>query len=69
MRQRIDHRGVDGEERIEEVGQVDPVRFRNQAKQLAVTIEAPRPTGLADFQRGLAVRYRSTTLGLPAGSL
>ena len=48
VRQRLDDRGVDGEQRIEEVGQVDALRLGDQAEQRAVAVEAP---GAASFDR------------------
>ena len=43
VRQRLDERGVDGEERVEEVGQADALRLGDQPEQRAVAVEAPRP--------------------------
>ena len=67
MRQRIDHRGVDGEQRIEQMGQVDPVRLGDQAEQLPVAVEAPRPPGFADFEGRLAVPVKEHDAGLSGG--
>jgi hypothetical protein len=33
------------------VGQVDPVRFRDEPKQRGVPIETPWPAGFANFER------------------
>ena len=41
VRQRIDQRRVDGQQRIEEVGQPDAVGFGKQPEQGAVAVEAP----------------------------
>jgi hypothetical protein len=49
--------------------EVDPVRLGNQAEELAVAIEAPRPTGLADFQGGLAIPVKEHDIGFAGGVL
>src|ERR1035438_10041425 len=49
------------------MGEVDPVRLGDQPKQLPVAVEAPWPTGLADFQGGLAVPVKEHNAGLPRG--
>src|ERR1019366_8745932 len=47
--------------------EVNPVRLRDQAEQLAVAVEAPRSTGFADFQGGFAVPVKEHDVGLPGG--
>ena len=37
------------------MGQVDPLRFRDQTKHLSVAVETPWPTSFADLQGGLAI--------------
>ncbi len=69
MRQRVHHRGVDRKQRIKQMGEVDAVRFGDEAKHLPVAVEAPRPAGLADFQGRLAVAVEEDDARLPAGSL
>src|ERR1017187_1186339 len=49
------------------MGEVDPVCLRDQAEQLPVAVEAPRPTGFADFQGGLAIPVKEHDVGLPGG--
>src|ERR1035437_7933536 len=49
------------------MGEVDPVCLRDQTEQLAVAVEAPRPTGFADFQGGLAIPVKEHDVGLPGG--
>src|ERR1022692_3696986 len=49
------------------MGQVDPVRLGDQPKQLPVAVEAPWPTGLADFQGGLAVPVKEHDAWLSGG--
>jgi len=45
MRQRFYVRGVQGEHRVEEMGEADAPGFGDQAEQCAVAVEAPgRPT-------------------------
>ena len=41
MRQRLHQRGVNGQERIEEVCQTDAVRFGYQSIRCAIAVEAP----------------------------
>ena len=53
--QRLDDRGVHGEHRIEEMRKADPLRFGNQAEQRAVSVEAPWPADLHDFDAGFVV--------------
>jgi hypothetical protein len=43
VRQRLDQRSVDGQDRVEQVRQANAVRFGDEAKQRAVAVEAPRP--------------------------
>ena len=58
VRQRIDERRVDGQQRVKQVGEPDSVRFGQQAEQCAVAVEAPRPACLRDFERRLAVAIK-----------
>ena len=46
---------MDGEQRIEQVGQIDPVCLRDQAKELPVAIEAPWATVFEDLQPRLVM--------------
>ena len=55
VRQGVDERRVDGEERIEEVGEVDAVGLRDQPEESAVGVEAPGRAGRGDFERRLTV--------------
>ena len=55
VRQRLDQRGVDGEQRVEEVGQADAVGLGDEAEQGPVAVEAPRPAGDGDLEGRLAV--------------
>jgi hypothetical protein len=50
VRQRIYFGCMDREDRIEQMGQVDALGFGNQAKQAAVTVEAPWPAGFDNFE-------------------
>ena len=43
VRQRVNQRGVDGQNRIEKVRQADAVRFGNQAEQSAISVKTPGP--------------------------
>ena len=56
VRQRIDERGVDGEQRIEEVGQADAVGLGDQPEQRAVAVEAPGPARSTTSRRGSSSR-------------
>src|SRR5438105_4900719 len=55
MRQRIDHRRVNSKYWVEKVGQTDPVRLRDQAKERAVAIETPWSAVLDHFEPGFVV--------------
>ena len=68
VRQRLDQRGVDGEQRVEQVGQADPLRLGDQPEQRAVAVEAPRPALLHDLEAGSSSRYSSSFATLPAAS-
>ena len=50
------------------MGQVDPVRLGDQAKQLPVTVETPRPTGFSDFQSGFTIPIKEYDVG-PSGGV
>ena len=69
VRQRIDQRGVDGQHRVEQVGEADAVRLGDQAEQGAVAVEAPGPALLrrlrgAARRGGRAARSRRGRWGL-----
>lgn len=55
MRERLNIRAVYGEERIEEVGELDALRLRNQTQELAVAIETPGAAVLLDSQVRLGI--------------
>ena len=55
MRQRVDHRRVDRQQRVEQVREADALRFGHQPEQRAVAIEAPRPPLDDDLKPGLVV--------------
>ncbi len=64
VRQRVDDRGVNRQQRIKEVGQIDSVRFRHQPEELAVAVEAPRTAGFDYFQGGFAIAIEQLYVGL-----
>ena len=43
VRQRLEVRGLDGQERVEHPGQLDPARLGGEPEELAVGVERPRP--------------------------
>ncbi len=49
------------------MGEVDPVRFGDQAEQLPVAIEAPRLPGVSDLQGRFAVPVKEHDAGLTRG--
>ena len=49
MRQGLDQRRVDCQNRVEEMSEADPVGFGGEAEQCPVSIEAPRPAELDDL--------------------
>src|SRR5579871_173348 len=62
-------RGVNGEERVKQVSEVDPARLGDQAEELPVAVEAPRPTGFTDLQSGFAIPVEEQDVGLSGGVL
>ena len=69
MRRRIDHGGVDGQDRVEEVREPDAVRFRDQAEARTVAVEAPRPARRDNFEARLVVTVDQLVGDLPGGRL
>ena len=55
VRQRVDHRRVDCQQRVEQVREADALRFGHQPEQRTVTVEAPRPPLGDDLEPGLVV--------------
>ena len=56
--QRLDDGGVDGEDRVEEVGEVDALGLGHEAEEGAVPVETPRASFLDDLELGLAVTVK-----------
>ena len=50
VRQRLDVGGMDGQQRVEEVGQADALRLGHQAEEGAVAVKAPGAALLDEFQ-------------------
>ena len=55
MRQRFDHRRVDRQQRVEQVGEADALCLGRQAEERAVAVEAPRPPVRNRLDPGLGV--------------
>ena len=55
MRQRIDHRRMDGQDRIEQVGQADTLRLGDQPEESAFAVEAPGAALFDDLDARLVV--------------
>ena len=53
--QRLDHRRVNRQHGVEQMGEADALRFGDQPEQRAVAVEAPRPPLVDDLQAGLVV--------------
>src|SRR5690606_6334569 len=53
--QGLDQRGMDSQDRVEQVGEADAVRFRDKAERGAVAIAAPGASLLYDFQPRLVL--------------
>ncbi len=64
MRQRLDQRGVDREQGIEEVGQADAVGLGDEAEQPAVGVEAPGAAGGDDLERRLLIAVDELVAGV-----
>ena len=62
VRQRIDHRSVDGQQRIEEVGQPDSLGLGYEPEKPAVAVKTPRAALGYDFDGGLAGRGKEARL-------
>ena len=55
MRQWLDQRGMHGEHRVEQVGETDTMRLRDEAEQMPVAIEAPGTAVLNDLKSRLVM--------------
>lgn len=66
--QGLDLRSVDGQHRIEQVGQPDAVGLGHQPEQGSVAVEAPRPPLLDDLQAGLVVAVEELVPDPPGGA-
>ena len=55
VRQRVDHRGVDGQQRVEQVREADALGLGHEPEQRPVAVEAPRPPGGDDLQPVLGI--------------
>ena len=67
MRQRLHLRGVDRQCPVEQMGEVDAQRLRHQPKEIAVAVEAPRPSLLDDLQPRFVVAVEDLTAQLATG--
>lgn len=65
VRERFDQRRVHREHGIEEMRQADAVGFRDEAKELSIAVEAPRPPHLNDFKTRFVVPVKDL-VGDPA---
>ena len=55
MRQRVDHRGVDRQQRVEQVREADALGLGHEPEQRPVAVEAPRPPGGDDLHPVLGI--------------
>ena len=69
VRQRLDHRGVDGQHWIEQVCQADALGLGNQSEKRAVAVKAPRPTQFNHLDPRLVVAIEQFVGDLPGGRL
>ena len=53
VRQRVQMRGVDGQERVEQGSQTNAVRLGDEPEQVGVAVEGPRPAGVRNFGRAV----------------
>ncbi len=67
VRQRVEVRRLDRQERVEQVGERDPFRLRHEPEQPAVTVHRPGTACLLDDQPGLVVPIEELVVGLPGG--
>ena len=69
VRERLEDGGMDGENRIEQVGQADSVCLGDEPEEVALAIETPRPADLNDFEGRLAVAIEELVGDLARGVL
>lgn len=55
VRERVDQRGMDGEQRVEQMGKPYAVRLGHQAEGVPFSVEAPGAPGRDGFEPGLVV--------------
>lgn len=60
---------VDRQVRVEQVGQVNPVRLRREAEQIAIALEAPDTSGVDDFQPCFVLAIQDVIGDAPVGRL
>ena len=59
---------MNGEHRVEEMRQTDPVRLGDESEQRTVAVEAPRPTGLCNLQAGFVVAIKNLVCHATVGT-
>ena len=69
VRQRVHHRGVHGENRVEQVRQPNPVGLGDEPEQRTVAVEAPGPALLDHLEARLIVPVQQLVGDTPAGVL
>ena len=69
VRQRVNHRGMDRQHRVKQVGKPDSLRFGYEAKQRAIAVEAPWPALLYQVEPGFGVAIQQLVRKLAGGCL
>src|SRR5690606_20501817 len=69
VRQRLDERGMNGQHRIEKMGQVNPIRLGGQSEEGTVGIESPGLFSGDDLQVRLAAAKQQLDARLAVGAL
>ena len=67
MRQRVHNRRVNGEYRVEEVGQPDSLGLGDETEDVAVPIKGPRKPTLNHFEAGFVVPVEEASTDGPGG--
>src|SRR2546425_5504105 len=69
MRERLDHRRVDRQDWVKEIGETDAVCLGYQAEEVSVAIEAPGSAPLGDLEARLVIAVEERVCDLALGIL
>jgi hypothetical protein len=63
MRQCVEGRRLDGQERIEQMSEGDPLRLRDEPKEVTISVKGPCPARLFDHQAGFVAPVEQLLAG------